>query len=72
MSYDQLISDPSTCVKKRTRRSDHSILLRHMDDVVGTVPEEDLMSDFEHEKDLSVSDGCGGVVQCRRHSQPRS
>ena len=33
MSYNLLISDPSTCVKKRAQRSDDSILLRHMDDV---------------------------------------
>ena len=50
MSYDQLISDPSTYVKKRAQRSDDSILLRHMDDVVGTGPEEHLMSDFAHMK----------------------
>ena len=49
-SYNQLISDPSTCVKKRAQRSDDSILLRHIDDVVGTGPEEQLMSDFEHMK----------------------
>ena len=36
MSCNQLTSDPSTCVKKRAQRSDDSILLRHMDDVVGT------------------------------------
>ena len=36
MNYDQLISDPSTDEKKRARRSDDSILLCHMDDVVGT------------------------------------
>ena len=46
MSYNQLISDPSTYVKKRAQRSDDSILLRHMDDVVGTGPDEHLMSDF--------------------------
>ena len=50
MNYNQLISDPSTYVKKRAQRSDDSILLRHMDDVVGTGPEEHLMSDFEHMK----------------------
>ena len=38
MNYSQLISDPSTYVKKRAQRSDDSILLRHMDDVVGTRP----------------------------------
>ena len=46
MSYNKLISDPSTYVKKRAQRSDDSILLRHMDDVVGTGPDEHLMSDF--------------------------
>ena len=48
MSYNQLIPDPSTYVKKRAQRSGDSILLRHMDDVVGTGPDEHLMSDFEH------------------------
>ena len=48
MSYNQLISDPSAYVKKRTQRSEDSIVLRHMDDVVGTGPDEQLMSDFEH------------------------
>ena len=50
MSYNQLVSDPSTYVKKRTRRSEVSIFLRHMDDVVGTGPDGHLMSDFEHMK----------------------
>ena len=50
MSYNQLISDPSTYLKKRTQRSEDSILLRHMDDVVGTGPNEHVMSDFEHMK----------------------
>ena len=50
MNYKQLISDPSTYVKKRAQRSDASILLRHMDDVVCTGPDEHLMSDFEHMK----------------------
>ena len=49
MSYNQLISDPSTYVKKRTQRSEDSILLRLMDDVVGTGPDEQLMS-VEHMK----------------------
>ena len=40
MSYDQLISDPSMYVKKRSQRSDDSILLRHIFDVVGTGPDE--------------------------------
>ena len=50
MSYNQLISDPSTYVKERAQRSEDSILLRHMDDMVGTGPDEHLMSDFEHMK----------------------
>ena len=50
ITYDQFTSDPSTYMKKRRHRSDDSILLRHMDDVVGTGPEEHLMSDFEHMK----------------------
>ena len=50
MSYNQLISDPSTYVKKRALRSGDSILLRHINDVVGTVPDEHLMNDFEHTK----------------------
>ena len=52
MTCHQLISDPSTFVKNRAQRSDDSIrsFLRHMDDVVGTGPEEHLMSDFEHMK----------------------
>ena len=45
-----MISDPSTYVKKRAQRSDDSILLRYMDDVVSKGPEEHLMSDFEHMK----------------------
>ena len=49
-SYNQLISDPSTYVKKRAQRSDDSVLLRHMDDVVSTGPDEHLMCDFEHMK----------------------
>ena len=48
MNYSQLISDLSTYVKKRAQRSDDSILLHHIDDVVGTGPEQHLMSDFEH------------------------
>ena len=48
MNYSQLTSDPSTHVKKRAQRPDGSILLRHMDDVVGTGPEEHLMCDLEH------------------------
>ena len=50
MSYNQLISDPSKYVMKRAQRPDDSILLRHMDDVVDTGPDEHLMSDFEHVK----------------------
>ena len=45
-SYNQLVSDPSTYVKKSTQRSDDLILLRDTDDVVGTGPDEQLMSDF--------------------------
>ena len=41
-------------VKKRAQRSEDSILLRDMDDVVGTGPEEQLMSDFEHVKKTSL------------------
>ena len=48
VTHDQLISGPSTYMKRRRQRSDDSILLRHMNDVVGTGPEEHLMSDFEH------------------------
>ena len=40
----------TTYVKKRTQRSDDSILLRHMDDVVGKGLDEHLMSDFKHMK----------------------
>ena len=50
MTYNQLTSDPSKYVKKRAQRSEDSILFRHMDDVVGTGPEEHLTSDFEHMK----------------------
>ena len=38
MNYNQVISDLSVHVKKRARRSNDSILLRHMSDVVGTGP----------------------------------
>ena len=73
MSDDQLISDPSTYVKKRTQRSDDSILLRHMDDVVGTGPEEHIMSDFEHMQtslyltDVVVLRNVGGAVNIFGH-----
>ena len=50
MSYDQLVSDLSMYVKKRSQRQDVSIFLCHMDDVVGTVPDEHLMKVFEHMK----------------------
>ena len=50
MSYNQLKSDPSMYVKKRAQRSEDSILLRHMDDVVGMGPDSHLMNDFEHMK----------------------
>ena len=46
MSCNQLISDPTTYVKKRAQRSEDSIFLRHIGDVVGTGPEEHLVSDF--------------------------
>ena len=69
MNCDQLISDPSTYVKKRAQRSEDSILLCHMDDVVGTGPDEHSMSDFELMKtSLYLTD----VVVLRhegRHSQ---
>ena len=68
MSYDPLVSDPSTYVKKRTLRQDDSVLLRHMDDVVGTGPDEQLMIGFWTHEELSVFDGCGGVAQRRRYS----
>ena len=56
-SNDQLRSDSSTVVKKCAQRSEDSFLLRDMDDVVGTGPEEHLMSDFEHVKtSLYVTD----------------
>ena len=48
--WAQLKSDLSTYVAKREKRKDDSIFLRHMDDVVGTGPEEHLMRDFEHMK----------------------
>ena len=50
MSYDQLKSDLSTYVKKRSQQPDDSFdpLARHMDDVVDTGPEGHLVSDFEH------------------------
>ena len=44
--FHQLLPDLLTIVKKRTQRSDDSILLRHMDDVVGTGPEEHLHERF--------------------------
>ena len=50
MNYNQLISDPSTYVKKRAQRSEDSILLRRMDDADGTGLDEHFMSDFEHMK----------------------
>ena len=51
-----MASDPSKYAKKRAQRQDGSILLRHMDDVVGTGPEEHLMSDFEHMKTINEGD----------------
>ena len=50
MSYSQLISHLVTYVKNRAQRCDDSILLRHMDDVVGTGPGGHIMSDVEHMK----------------------
>ena len=47
MGYEQLKSDPAA---KREERRDDSILLRHMDDVVRTGPEEHLMRDIERMK----------------------
>ena len=38
----------SVYVKERAQRFDDPILLRHMDDVVGTGPDEHPMRDFEH------------------------
>ena len=37
-------------MKNRAQRSEASILLRHVDDVVGMGPDEVLMIDFEHMK----------------------
>ena len=44
-----------TNVKKRANRSDDSILLRYIDDVVVVGPDEHFMIDFEHD-DQSVLD----------------
>ena len=49
MNYRHLVFDTSTYVKKGAQRSEDSILLRHMDDVVGTGPAEHLR-DSEHIK----------------------
>ena len=69
MSYDQLGYNFWTYVKKRTQLQDHSILLRHKDDVVGTRPDEHLMSDFEHVKtSLFLTEVVSGVAQRRRYS----
>ena len=66
MSYNQLISDPSTYVKNRAQRSGDSIFLRHMDDVVGTGPDEHLMIDFEHMKtSLYLTDSETASDQCQ-------
>ena len=43
MIYDQLVSNLSTYGKERAQRQNNSIFLRHMDDVVGTGPDENLM-----------------------------
>ena len=61
MGYDQLVSDLSTYVKKRTQRQYDSILLRHMDDVVDAAPEEHLMSDLT---DVVVLRNEGDTVNC--------
>ena len=43
MIHNQLMTDPSTYVKKRAQRSEDSILLSHM---VGTGPGEHVMSNL--------------------------
>ena len=63
MGYDQLVSDLLTYMKKRTRRQHDSILLRHMDDVVGPAPKAHLVI---HEEQF-VLDGCG-VLRTERNS----
>ena len=62
-----LRQQPSGYVKKHAQRSEDSILLRHVDDVVGTGPDEHLTSDFEHMK--TVFDRRGGVAPWRRTSK---
>ena len=62
-SYEQLKSDPSTYVDKREKRKNDSIRLRHMDDVVGTGPEEHLMRDFERMKNRSSFLGRNGAAK---------
>ena len=69
MSSNQLISDPSTYVKKRTQRSDDLILLRHIDDVVGTGPSEQFMSDSEHMKTSLYLTDVVVLRDERRHCQ---
>ena len=70
ISYEQLKSDLSSYVAKREKRKDDSILLRHMEDVVGTGPQEHLMRDFEHKKtsllltDVVVLRNTGFTVNC--------
>ena len=61
MGHDQLVSDPSTYVKKRTQRQNESILLRHTDDVDDTAPEEHLMSDLTN---VVVLRNEGDTVNC--------
>ena len=46
----QLVDIRSFDVREDTCTCDHSILLRHMDDVVGTGPDAHLLSDFERMK----------------------
>ena len=76
MSYNQLTSDHSAYVKKRAQRSDDSILLRHLDDVVGTGPEEHLMSNFEHMKTslyltcaMKATQSTSGVFRSSGHAK---
>ena len=52
MIDDQLVSDLSTYVKERAQRQDDAIFFRHMDDVVGTGPKENLMKYVEHIKTI--------------------
>ena len=62
MGVDQLVSDPSTYLKKRTQRQDDSVLLRHRDDVVGTGPEEHPMKTSLYLTDVVVLRNEGETV----------